>query len=291
MKKFVSVLIKILLLVILALYLSDFIYTSIYALSEPRSQVQYILNTNEQNFDILFLGSSRTANHIDTNLFDSLSSKRTINFGAEGAGLNDNLLQLKLFVAKNKTKCVYLQVDKNYDSEAPSSISASAAMPFLKNEIISKHLKDYFTDFNKLRYIPFYRYAINDPKIGFREMFFSIIQKKPRIDPSNGFTPKFGTSEFFKEEKLPQSLKIDNKILAEIKSICEEHSIKLILFTTPYCSMIVNKDYIKKLKVRIPELILLTENYSDEMFFDCAHLNYQGARKLTENLYIATKDL
>ena len=101
MKKFVTYTLSILVLTIGLVYLSDFIYTEVYTHFKPRNKLQYILKTKNENFDIVFIGSSRVANHIDTELFDSISNKKTINLGVEGAGLNDNLLQLKLLINSN----------------------------------------------------------------------------------------------------------------------------------------------------------------------------------------------
>lgn len=290
MLRFFKYIISLFILTIVLLYLCDFGYTQIYLNSNSRNKLQYILKTKKNNFDVVFLGSSRVANHINSQLFDSLSNKKTINLGVEGAGLNDNLLQLKLLVVNNHISNVFLQIDTNYESDQPSNISISEAMPFIKNPIINKHLSKYFSDFRKLEYIPFYRYAINDPKIGFREVLFSIINKKPRTNPSIGFTPKLGKNRPLKESSLPKRIRENNIILDEIINICNKNNIKLVLFTSPYCSKINKINYINKLKLKIPNLIDLTKNYEDNLFYNCGHLNNKGATIFTKNLYNATKD-
>ena len=168
--------------------------TKIYRDCHPRNKLQYILKLKHQQFDVVFLGSSRVANHIDTKLFSEISNKKSINLGVEGAGINDNLLQLQLLLAQNKVKVLYLQIDTNLETTLPSNISTAEAMPFIANPSIEKHTKIYSDAFIALYYIPFYRYAINDAKIGFRELFFSLLNKKPATDPSIGFTPKVGNS-------------------------------------------------------------------------------------------------
>ncbi|WP_159023072.1 hypothetical protein [Formosa sp. L2A11] len=291
MKKFIKYIIFLSILFIGLLYISDYVYTQIYLNSNPRNKLQYILNTTNQNFDIVFIGSSRVANHVDTKLFNSLSNKKTINLGAEGAGLNDNLLQLKLLLSqKNKISNLFLQIDSNFENEKPSNISTSEAMPFFKNKIINKHLQKYFSNYQKLKYIPFYRYAINDPKIGFRELFFSLMNKKPRVDPKIGFTPKYGNKLLHSNLSLPTSISKNNIILNEIIDLCKNNKIKLTLFISPYSSKTQNLDYITKLKEKIPELIDLSKNYNDELFYNCGHLNNKGAKVFTENLYNATKN-
>ena len=291
MTKFIKHLISILILVVALLYISDIFYTQIYLKTNPRNKLQYILNTKNKNFDIVFLGSSRVANHIDAKLFDSLSNMKTINLGVESAGLNDNLLQLKLLLSNNNTiSNLFLQIDNNFESESPSTIAISEAMPFLKNKIIKKHIRKYFKNFDELEYIPFYRYALNDPKIGFRELFFSLINKKPRINPSIGFTPKFGNRLPLIGGSLPKSISKSNIVLNEIIDICKINKIKLILFISPYCKKTKNIEYLEKLKIKVPNIIDLSKGYHENLFYNCGHLNNQGAKIFTNKLYNATKD-
>jgi hypothetical protein len=290
MKKFLKYIISISVSTIVLLYLFDILYTQIYINSNPRNKLQYILNTKDDNFDVIFLGSSRVANHINTKLFDSLSNKKTINLGVEGAGLNDNLLQLKLLVASNNISNVFIQIDSNFENEKPSNISISEAMPFIKyNSIINNHIQEYFNNFEILESIPFYRYAINDPKIGFREMFFSVINKNPSTNPSIGFTPKFGNKLPLIKSSLPKTIKQTNKILEEIKQVCRKNKIQLTLFISPFCSKEREISYIDKLKTKIPNLIDLSKGYDDQLFYDCGHLNNQGASIFTANLFNKTK--
>lgn len=289
MIRFLKHFLFILLTTIALLYVFDFTYTQIYLRSNPRNKLQYILNTKNESYDVVFIGSSRVANHIDTKLFDSLSSKKTINLGAEGAGLKDNLLQIKLLLENNKTSNIYLQLDDNFESEKPTSISISEAMPFLKNRIISDHLKNNFSNYNQLVYVPFYRYAINDPKIGFRELLMSIINKKPRINPAIGFTPKSGNKLPFKEYRLPMNISNQNVVLNEIKDICKKNKINLVLFISPFCKSTKNIDYVLKLKNKFSDLIDMSIGYENEYFYNANHLNKRGARLFTKDLYQRSK--
>lgn len=291
MKQFLKYIISISVLTLALLYLCDFIYTQVYINSNPRNKLQYILNTKKENFDIVFMGSSRVANHIDTKLFDSLSNKKTINLGVEGAGLNDNLLQLKLLIANNNVSNVFLQIDSNFENDKPSNLAISEAMPFLNyNKIINTHIKKYFNNFEKLESIPFYRYVINDPKIGFREMFFSVVNKKPKTNPNVGFTPKLGNNLPLIESSLPKTIRLQNIILDEIIDICRINKIQLFLFISPYCSKTKKMGYLEKLISKVPNLIDLSEGYEDELFYNCGHLNNKGAKIFTANLYRETID-
>ena len=292
MKKFALHLFCLILLTAVLMVLLDKAYSETYQRSNPRNKLEYILKLKNQQFDVVFLGSSRVANHIDAELFDHLSHKKTINLGVEGAGLNDNLLELKLLLKNNRTRFVFLQVDTNLESITPSNISKAEAMPFLKNETVSKHIKKYDPNFRSLYYIPFYRYAINDAKIGFRELFFSAINKKPGVNPAIGFEPKFGNDIYdLPKSKMGQiELLHNNPILNEIKAICKSKNTKLVLFVAPYCSRIDTEAYILKMKTIIPGVIDLSKGFDDAQFYNCGHLNAGGAKILTKRLYEATKD-
>ena len=285
MRKFIRNVFSIILFLFFMLFILDIVYTQLYKTSIPRNSIQYILKSQNKKFDIVFLGSSRVASHIDTELFESLSNQNVINLGVEGVSLNDNLLQLNLMIDYFEPfSSLFLQIDANFNSETPSILATSDAMPFLKNEIIKNHFKKYNEDFNNLYYLPFYKYIIYAPRIGFREAFFTFLNKNPKIDPSIGFIPKFG-NDISISNVLPNSISNKNLILEEIITICKENNIELILYASPYCSKIINKDYIGKLKNKIPHLIDLTNGYEDELFYDCGHLNIQGAKIFTEKLY------
>lgn len=292
MKKFLLHFFSVLALVFLLIFFCDILYSKIYRDAIPRNKLHYILNLKKENFDVVFIGSSRVANHIDTDLFNKLSNKRTINLGVEGAGLNDNMLQLKLLLEYNHVKSVFLQIDSNLETTEPSNISTAEAMPFIKNSIVKTHTQKYNANFDCLYHIPFYRYAINDSKIGFRELFFSFLNKKSGIDPSIGYTPKFGNSIpntplAIMGEKIVLH---ENSILNEIRLLCKQKNTKLVLFMTPLCSKINPDPYIQKIKNIAPDLIDLTKGYPDAMFFNCGHLNDEGAKKLTQELFERTRN-
>lgn len=284
MKTFIKHIISIIILLIALLYISDFAYTLIYKKSNPRSKLQYILSVEHQEYDIVFLGSSRVANHIDTKVFDSLSNKKTINLGVLGASLNDNLLELKLLVKSNTIKNLVLQIDDSYQYTNSTTMVTAGAVPFIRNEIIKEHLKDNLSNFNQMYYLPFYRYAINGHKIGFRESFFSLVNRKSRVDPKIGYYPKYGN---YPEQtaSLPDALVKGNVVFNEIVEICKRQDINLVLFVAPYSSKMKNIEYIDKLKERYPNLIDMSRGYKDDLFYNYGHLNHKGAQIFTRDLF------
>lgn len=291
MKKFGLHIVLLLGLVVLLFMLCDASYSLVYRKCQPRNKLEYILQLQDKHFDVVFIGSSRVANHIDSQLFSKISGKKTINLGVEGAGLNDNLLQLQLLLEHNTISQVYLQVDTNLESTAASNIATAEAMPFIQNEIVRRHTEKYNSNYQALYHIPFYRYAINDSKIGFRELFFSMVNKKPGTNPSIGFIPKSGNTipNEARSSMDCKGLVVKNAILSQIRALCQQHHTELVLFITPYCSKIDAKHYVDKIRTMEPDLIDLTEGYADSLFYNCGHLNDKGARILTQRLFEVSK--
>lgn len=291
MRKFLYTLAGVLTIVILSLFVLDYLYTTAYMRGNPRNKFQFILKMKPQTIDYVFLGSSRVANHIATKEIEKVTGRKAVNLGMEGAHLDDNLLQLKLLLYnKVQIEKVFLQVDYQFDDKDRSPIALSDAMPFIKHPIIKKHLEDTNTpDFKASYYLPFYRYMNAEPKIGFREFLFSLVNKPPKINPSEGFTPKQGNNPF-QDYELPKEIAKENEAINQIKKICEANKIKLVLFCAPFCSVAKNRDYIKKLKQKLPELRDYSDGYDDSLFYDCAHLNEKGALLFTNQLIANDKD-
>lgn len=291
MKKFSHTLIGVLSIVILSLYLLDYVYTTVYQRSNPRNKFQFILKMKPQTIAYVFLGSSRVANHIAVKEVEKIAHKKAVNLGMEGAHLDDNLLQLKLLLHNRvKIEKLFLQVDYQFDDKGRSPIALSDAMPFIDNPVIRKHLEDTnMPNFNASCYVPFYRYMNAEPKIGFREFTFSLINKAPKINPAEGFTPKQGNKPF-KDYALPGKIAEKNEAINQIKKLCAVHKIKLVLFCAPFCSVTKNRDYITKLKQKLPELRDYSQGYNDSLFYDCAHLNENGAFLFTRQLIADERD-
>ena len=58
---------------------------------------------------------------------------------------------------------------------------------------------------------------------------------------------------------------------------------KIVFFCAPFCGHTKNLDYIKKLKMKIPELYDFSNSIKEESHFvNCFHLNATGAARFTE---------
>lgn len=281
MKRFLRYSLLVLVFTALSCYLLDYAYSAVYANCRPRNKFQYILKATPTEYDYVFLGSSRVANHIIPSVIEEKTGKKAINLGIEGAELEDSLLQLKLMLSQGfRIRKLFLQVDYLYNSENTSIIAGTAALPFIKNPIIEDHLKGKIADFEENRYVPFYRYMKKGHAIGFREFSMSLAGKAARFDMADGFVPLEGRHPL-SVWKSPDTLAAKNKSISEFFSICATNNIELVLFYAPSCSLAQDQKFLRLLKARLPELQDYSRAIPDSLFQNCGHLNKEGARAFT----------
>lgn len=268
-----------------AMIVFEIIYTKVYEHAPPRNKTQYLLQLDSNPIDYVFLGSSRVENHIVTKLVESETEKKALNLGVQGGKLDDVYLMLKLLFDKNvRPEKVFVQVDYLFNNDSPSTIVGTESLPYIRtNATIEAHRKKE-GDFWANRYVPFYRYAKNDFKLGFREFTNSFVGKKSKTDLTDGFNGLKGTLTNGKNV-LPQTIMERNLSYEAIHSLCNANGVDVVYFCSPFCLETENLDYIDKLKQKIPELLDFSRSIADnENFQNCGHLNEKGALLFTQML-------
>lgn len=281
----------ILLIIISLMILLDKAYSYVFKNSEPRSKVQKILQLTDDHYDYIFLGSSRTENHIDCEVITRITGRSCINFGISGGSIGDMLVLLRLMDANRVTyEKVFLQLDYNYNGSGLSQNFKARLMPFIDEPAVRNELLIVGLD-NAQKNIPFYRFLKNDRVIGFRELASSILNKKPRTDLNVGFAPKIGIGNKV-STSFPPVINQFNEEVAAIVSIVKEKEKKIQFFTAPYCSEVKGRvNAINQLKQRVPDLWDYSTIYDHEpaYFYNCGHLNIEGAQDFSR--IIAERDL
>jgi hypothetical protein len=286
MKKFIYKIVALLIVIIFSAIILDKAYTYIYLNKTPRTRASYLIQNKVNDVDYIFLGSSRVQNHINTKLINDLTNKKAINLGVQGAKLNDYELFLNLIVAnKIKYEKIFLQVDYVYNHTGFSDISGADVIPYIKDiKEADKHLKTYNTNYHNYKNIPFYRYMVNDFSIGFREVVMLSINRKSKVDFEDGFDPKFIVGKNL-SSSLPKKINLKNNSFTRIDSIARANKIDIIYFMAPFCANTSNPNFGELLSQRIPGF----KDYSraileDKYFYNCSHLNSDGANLFTEIL-------
>ncbi len=288
MRKFLLFLAKGLALLLLTLVLLDVLYTAVYMQSESRSKIDYLFNSKDKNYDVVFLGSSRVNNHFVPKIFNDQGYK-TFNFGITRSRLEESALMLQMMVERNyKIKCLMLQVDLNINTNDHSEAIRSLFMPYLHT---SKTVRDFYRtipEYNELLYIPFYRYMHYDARVGFREMYYSAIHKKTNALENEGFHPLMTSDKNLIPADLSKYYPKRNKGYEEIKAICLKNNIQLIALTTPMCMETINRNYFNHLQEVYPEIRRFENAVTDDKYFStCGHLNKDGAEEFTKVVFKA----
>ena len=283
MQKFIIVIAKILLAILLLLIVLDWVYTTVYLHSSNRGKVEKVFNSKTGNYDVVILGSSRANNHFVPELFEKKGLK-TFNYGMSGAHLFEASLMLKLMAERNyKIKTVILEADLGLCNEKESEAIAAKFLPYIHHsEVIKEHFSKQ-ENFKELYYIPFYRYIDFDALIGFREMYNTATGKPTNILDHLGYHPLTSNKTGNMKNDIQALKTTRNKYYEEIKQVCKANHYNLITVMTPMCSDVKGLDYFEKANQIYPEIHNL-ENVvqGDHYFSSCGHMNDAGARMFTE---------
>jgi hypothetical protein len=99
MRRFITLVAKILFTLLVLLVALDWCYTKVYLQSSNRGKVEKVFNSKPANYDVVILGSSRANNHFVPELFEKKGLK-TFNYGMSGAHLFEASLMLKLMAER-----------------------------------------------------------------------------------------------------------------------------------------------------------------------------------------------
>ena len=282
MKRFLIFTIKILLVTFFVLVMLDIAYTKIYLQSTNRGKIEYVYNLKGTAYDVVIFGSSRANNHFVAPMFENKGLK-AFNYGMSGGHLFEASLLLKLMIErKYEIKNVLLEADLNLSNEKESESVASKFMPYIHD---SKTIKDHFVQqsgFWANYYIPFYRYVVFEPQIGFREMYNTALEKPTKLLDHLGYYPLDKNPNANMKNDLRNLKPLHNKHYEEIKHLCKANHINLIAVMTPMCHNTKGLDYFEKVHQMYPEI----HNYEnavegDQYFSSCGHMNDTGARMFT----------
>lgn len=288
MKQFLVFIGKLVVILIITAIALDAIYTLVYHRSNSRNKIDYLYNSKDLNYDVVFLGSSRVNNHFVSKIFNDQGLK-TYNFGLTRSRLQESALMLKLMVERNyKIKNLILQVDLNINTNDHSEAIRSLFMPYLHSSAtIRNHYKN-IDEYNQLLYIPFYRYMHYDARIGFREFYQSAIHKRTNQLDNDGFYPLLKNQRPMVPADLSKYSPKRNAAYEEIKAICKKHNINLIAMSTPMCKSTINRNYFKQLQSIYSEIHNFEDAVTDDKYFStCGHMNKAGAEEFSRIVYNA----
>lgn len=285
MKRFFKLTVLFVFILFVASLLLDVIFTTIISQSSERNKVENVLHSFGKKYDVVILGTSRANNHFVTDLFEKKGLK-SFNYGISGSHLFETSLLLKLMMAnKFQIKNLILEADLSICNEKRDEGTTARFMPYIHtNSIIKEHYKNEI-DFKQLYYVPFYRYIKFDAKIGFREVYEVLAEKPTNTLYNKGYYPLISDKKGSMKNDISTLKVIRNKYYEEIKKLCKQNNINLIVVMTPMCKNTKGLDYFDKVKKQYPEINNFENSVTDDRYFaSCGHLNNEGAIIYTNHI-------
>jgi hypothetical protein len=283
MRKFSIYIVSGVLSIVVILLVLDLVYTKVYENSYPRTKFQYFRSLKNKKTDYIFIGSSRVENGIVPAVIYQKTRKNAVNLGFQAARLSDIYTILQLVKNYNiQYETIFIQVDYNFNMSGHSNIFQNEMMPFVReNKITKQYNYSYAESPCAIYYVPFYRYCNNDLKIGFREIFANLVNKKTSVVPNKGYGAIYGNSNILKGALLAKIID-KNDVFDSVQSFVKQNKMRVKFFCAPFCKDNENKDYTTKLKAKIPGLLDFSRLIDDDtMFVNCNHLNDSGAKRFT----------
>lgn len=255
----------------------------------------------KDSLDVLVLGSSRAAHHVDTELLEG----KSFNMGMDGTKLGYASALFKMLEKKNQIVLVHVDHHNLCEKEYVGDDLSKLTYLTLKNPVI----KGYFDKFRKEDLILSKisnTYAFNGKL--FPILKNTILKSATTYFDSNGFEPllpnenqKKAFALLMKEQKTKGQIshqKNDIKSMSPLafsflKSIgdhAKSHRIKLIFFTSPSLMNVdeeareMTKSVFKDLGVTYWDHMDFFERFDPDLWKDQTHLSYKGASEYTDYL-------
>jgi hypothetical protein len=146
-------------LVVLALNgVRDLIYMGVLKNKNGVFEKYNTMFLKENNYNVLFLGSSRAEMHFDPNIFDSLTGKNSYNLGVTGATPRIAYKVLKAYCSKSKMpEYLVFDTDPHFLKYGVDTIRHFPRyFPFLDNDVLLKEFAQIDDRFLQFKYNPFY---------------------------------------------------------------------------------------------------------------------------------------
>ncbi len=277
-------------------YVLDIVFTSVFK-NGYYNKTQWINQLENREFDYIIHGNSRAYTTIDVGRLNKETGLHGLNISVDGSSITEQSLMVQMFFAKkNKTKALFLEIDFWTDSvsgtssinlERVSKFDIPKFFPYLKEDLVFDHYKDFGAAWYVYRYIPFYRYAEYNSIWGPHQIAIDMFHLlKPEYDQNGGhFYTNFDYKGDTTIKRMPFDSKGNFKYLNRIIAECEKNNMKLVCFTSPVANIRVDKEYfdsIETLRQMLASKNVQYHNFAHifsgqfEKFIDETHINPRG---------------
>ncbi|MDN3666498.1 hypothetical protein ACFFU1_13345 [Algibacter miyuki] len=284
MLKFCKYILGVLLVLISVCLFFDKIFENIYKNGDDLNRIKYITSQKGKHFDIVFLGSSRVVNTIVPDVFDKTLNLNTVNFGIMDAQPMDILTMAKLFESYNITyDTLFIQLDYYFNSLNKSRFLYYELLPYInENDVVDSYYK-FEKNYFFLKFVPFYKFAINDAKLGVRAEVAALFKNSNAIIRKNkGFEPLNGSGNTW-QRTLPKKIINNNKYIDSLERFKLSNHLNIKYFIAPFRSDTQRMGFVNDLKGELPNLIDFSSVILNDINFKNGyHLNQSGAIEFSE---------
>jgi hypothetical protein len=253
----------------------------------------------KNDYDLLFLGSSRAEMHYNTRVFDSLTGYNSFNLGLKGASPHMAYAALKAYLLNSSTpQCIIYEVDYHALKDEPVPFyEFNNYFPFLKNKVLRSEFQkiDTRTDlFYALPYLSF-------PYTGYKNISTSLhgwfdIEYDNNYYYYKGtiFSKRLDTLDFLPSKAHCSYILENNRnYMDTLIHYCRSKNIRLVLCTSPaFGGFNINVLNAKQLAKQVRNISKIhdlpyydfaqtTFSNKRELFGDFFHMNRNGAYLFT----------
>jgi hypothetical protein len=259
------------------------------------------LVSGHENFDIVFIGSSRVNLTVNPAVIDSVTHLSSFNFGFDGANIIDFTMHVQVYLKNHvKPQLLVLNIDpKMFGVEDKIKVPPSKYLPYVYCDEIYDTLKNYSNWPFVSRYMPFVATSFYTDAIVNQALQAYISPDRKMENYYKGFSPL--TRIWSKGDQSAKDLVpvfYTNKGLALFRSFLKTIHDRNIHFKLIYSPQYFfsqydaeHKAYIQKLNAIASEFNYSITDYSTmkicsdkKYFFDATHLNLDGANLFSRQL-------
>jgi hypothetical protein len=256
----------------------------------------------KNNFNVVFLGSSRVEMHYNTHLFDSLTKQNSFNLSLAGATPQVAFAVLKAYLQNSKPpNYLFYEIDYHFLKFRSTEVKEfNNFFPFLNNKTLLNEFTKIDARMPNFYFNPYYSW----PYTGFKNMstslhgWLNIANKtdslyykgylKEVLRPNLNYVPIKKYTTFF--------IGTDRDYLDSIIGLCKQNNTNITLISSPIFAggqvdVLNKKQIISQLKniatinhIKYYDFSSLPFCNDRKLFIDHYHLNYLGANKYTQFL-------
>lgn len=262
------------------------------------------LNTiflRSNDYDLLYLGSSRAESHFQPQLIDSITGLRSYNAGLEGSGMPMIYSTLKAYLHHSRApRFIVLNVDLHVPDVDNSLVYRFPRyFPYLSNPELYKGLCKRDGRFPYFRWIPFYSMPFyNDKYLNASVRGIAGIKGKTDAAWVKGYAPvppelaiDLDTVKYLPYTAQPDKLFFQS--IDSILALCKIKNIKPVFVISPiyhrHIASLADREKLfemletKAVAAGVPLLSYLSDSlsYQKQMFIDTDHLSAAGSRSFS----------